>query len=482
MRPLLAALAALLALLALPSPARAGEAIILESYVGEKPADAEQVLAPLLEELAKNRFVAGPAVVGGKFERTVSRPAVDGRFPADFGERVSRGYDLWTNGKFNEAVAILGPLIELARHNPGEFARDQTEKLQQQLQQAQIGQSLSQLKLGDRSAARHTMTDALLGDPGLKISRGMYGQEASELYEEVRRELTARGTGKVIIEASGAGIYVNERLVGMGKRELYLLPGEYRVIARLGDEISRAHRVVVAGGDIHQVTIDPAFDRAVHTGPGWTGLLYASSGEREHELRHGNVFARELDADQVVVVGIETVHGRRMIRGALINKGNGDDLRTGSIPLDANPSEEQRRNLARFLNGAPATPDIIVGKLPGSGGAERRDGDGGDGDGRGARPLWSGWKYVTGGGAIAAGAVGGVLLAYDGRCSQSVSGVPCANRYATATQGWIGIGGAIALAGVTVYLVVRERREVRQTAYVAPVADGGAIAGYAIRF
>src|SRR5262245_47121332 len=115
MRPLLAAIATLLGLLPLPSPARAGDAIVLESYVGEKPADAEQVLAPLLEELARNRFAAGPAAVGGRFERTVSRPAVDGRFPADFGERVSRGYDLWTNGKFNEAVAILGPLVEAAR-------------------------------------------------------------------------------------------------------------------------------------------------------------------------------------------------------------------------------------------------------------------------------------------------------------------------------------------------------------------------------
>jgi hypothetical protein len=167
-----------------------------------------------------------------------------------------------------------------------------------------------------------------------------------------------------------------------------------------------------------------------------------------------------------------------MIKGALINKLNGRELRNGSIPLDATPSAEQRRNLARFLNGGPATPDIIVGEARGVGGADRWDAGGRSG------ARWGGWKYLTGGAALAAAAAGGVLLAYDGRCSRSVSpGVPCPNSYDTTLQGWLAIGGAAALTGITVYLAVTERgrSEPRRTAYVAPTA-GGALAGYAARF
>jgi hypothetical protein len=64
------------------------------------------------------------------------------------------------------------------------------------------------------------------------------------------------------------------------------------------------------------------------------------------------------------------------------------------------------------------------------------------------------------------------------------TGVPCPNHYGTAVQGWLAVGGAVALAGVTAYLVVTERRAgraARRAAYLAPTA-GGAIAGYAARF
>ena len=448
---------------------------MLESYAGERPTDAEAVLLPVIDELAKNRFVVGPAAVGRRFEAGVSRPAVSGGLPAGFSDAVTRGFDLWSNGKFDEAVAVLGPLVEAARQNPGELARDSSETLYPQLQKAMIALALSQLRLGDRGAAKQTLAEALRGNPELKLSRGMYGQEASALFDEVSRELAERGRGKVIIDAGDAGIYVNERLVGMGRRELYLLPGEYRVVARLGGEVSRAHRVAIAGGDIHQLAIDPDFDRAVNTQPGWTGFLFATSADRERdEQRHAATFATAIDAAQVVVLGIDTVRGRRLIRGALINKSNGREFRSGSLPLDASPSEEQRRNLARFLNGAPAAPEIIVNEAPGPGGGPRD---------RAERPPWAGWKWIAGGAALAAGAAGGVFLAYDGRCSNQVEpGVPCPNRYATAIQGWITVGGAVALAGVTAYLIVRERRAGRaRAAYVAP-ASGGAIAGVAGQF
>jgi hypothetical protein len=480
MRHHLAAIAALLVIPSLPSPADAGHPpIILESYVGERPADAAKILSPFLDELATKKFVVGYEGAGRQFE-TASRPSVAGGLPADFADAVSQGYDLWTNGKFTEAAKRLGDLVEAARKNTGAFATEQG--LFQHLQRAMIALSLSQLKLGDRSAARQAMEDALRGDPQLKISRGMYGQDAAELFEEISREM-ADSMGRLIVtvDAGGAGIFVNERLVAMNKISEDLPPGEYRVVALIGREPSRAYKVVVKPRDIHKLTIERAFDQAVHTGPDWTGFRFATADDRDGEAAHGAAFGNAIGADQVVVVGIDVERGRRSVSGALINKDSGREIRRAIVPAEA--PAEQLRNLARYLAGAPATPDII--EVPPRDRSPARGVRAGAVADPGPKRSWGGWKWVTGGAAIAAGVAGGVILSYHGKCSADVaSDVPCPNSYDTATQGWLTIGGAVALAGVTAYLVVSERRGgagAGRTAYVAPTA-GGAIAGYAARF
>jgi hypothetical protein len=87
--------------------------------------------------------------------------------------------------------------------------------------------------------------------------------------------------------------------------------------------------------------------------------------------------------------------------------------------------------------------------------------------------TWGGWKWLTGGAAVGGLVAGGVLLHYDGKCSQAVG---CGNVYNTAAPGWIAIGGGAALAIVTIYLAVHGHGT-----YVAPVS-GGATVGYASTF
>jgi hypothetical protein len=484
MRYLLAATATLLLL---ASPARAGfPPIVLESYTGEKPADAAPILSEVFNELATRKFVVGADVVGRQFEAIASRPAEHGGLRKDFAAAVDAGYEQWTNGRIDEAAKQLAPLVAAARDNPGAFALD--EKLVPYLEKALLALALSQLKLGDRGTAKQTLAEALRGNADLKITRAVYGQDAFELFGETTAELKAAGEGKLIVavNADAAGIFVNEHLRRMNELELRVLPGEYRVVARIGNELSRVHRIVVKGGDIQKVTIEPAFDRTVHSGPSWTGLRFETDAERERsEAKHSAAFAAAIDAEQVAVVGIDVVRGQRAVSAALVNKHSGEEFRRVSIPLSANPSAEQLRGLAVYIvSGGPIPPGAIETRRADRLGAEgpgARDGGGG----RRAGGLWGGWKYIAGGAAVAAGVAGGLFLAYDGACPQALEpGVPCPNPYNNTAQGWIGVGGAAVLAGVTVVLVVKGRRGAdgpRRTAYVAP-ARGGVMAGFAARF
>jgi hypothetical protein len=473
MRSHLAAIATLLALSLAPPLARAGSPpIVLESYVSERPADAAKILGPFLNELAAKKFVFGADRVGRPFEASTSKPAGAG-LRRDFAEAVALGYELWTNGRFDDASDKLGELVEEARQNPGAFAKEQA--LSQHLQRALIALSLSQLKLGDRPTARKTMEEALRGNPTLRITRGMYGQDAADLFNEITRE-AADSMGRLIVTVDeGSGIFVNERLAGMNSIQEDLPPGEYRIVALFGKEPSRVYKVALKRRDIHELAIERSLDRAVYTGPDWAGFQYAAVGDREREAAHGARFATAIDAEQVVVVGIEIVRGRRSISAALINKESGREIRRAIVPAGA--PAEQLRNLARFLAGEPATPDIMP--VP----PRELQGEHTAPVGVAPKRLWSGWKYLTGGAAIAAGIAGGVVLSYNGKCSTDVEpGVPCPNSYNGAAGGWLLIGGAVALAGVTVYLVMTERRGApSRTAYLVPTA-GGALAGYAARF
>ena len=72
--------------------------IVLESYTGERPADANRLLSPVLDELANRGYVAGPDVVGRRFEQRVSRPSQVGGLPAGFSDQIEQGHKAYIRG------------------------------------------------------------------------------------------------------------------------------------------------------------------------------------------------------------------------------------------------------------------------------------------------------------------------------------------------------------------------------------------------
>jgi len=140
----------LVALAVSATRARASDGVALEAYTGDRPKDASRLLSPILDELAREKISSGDTI-GRLFETAVSRPARSAEgLPADFESQIERGFKLFSGGKFDEAMKVLGPLVEAAHANSGAFAKDPA--LREPLRKGMIALGLSQQRAGDPGA------------------------------------------------------------------------------------------------------------------------------------------------------------------------------------------------------------------------------------------------------------------------------------------------------------------------------------------
>jgi len=452
--------------------------IVLEAFTGERPADASRLLGPVLDELAARGFSAGDTVAR-QYEGQVSRAAQTASgLPADFAAQVDRGFKAWVSGKFDEAIRVLQPLVEAAHANTGAFVKDPS--LREPLLKALTVLAIAEQRTGDPSAARATFGELLRSAPDSQVSRGQYGPEAADLFEQVKRELSAAGKGKLTVKADdGAVVFVDEVFRGTSTTEL--VAGEYRVSVMLNKQPSRSHRVVVKPGQETTIAIDAGLDQAIHVNA-WTGLLFADEAGREsHEGPFAAAVATSVGASAVAVVGIEDVRGRPAVVGSLISLSTGREIRRASVAMEPDPSTDRLKALARYLAGEePAGGMIDVQPLDQTvtkGGevvAVRHD-QGGETPSHG---RWGGWKWITGGVAVAGLGTGAVLLGLDGRCSNSPPAGQLCNVYDTKMPGLVSLGAGAVFAGVAIYLFATQPKEPAKTAFIAPTGDG-AIAGLA---
>ncbi len=465
-----------------------GDGIVIESYTGARPEDANRLLSPVLDELANRGYVAGPEVVGRRFEQRVSRPStVQNGLPEQFSEQVEKGHKAWIAGRFDEAEKLLTPLVDAAHANPGAFAQNQP--LREKLLKALVALALSYQRSGEQDAARATFGEILRSFPDTQLSRASYGPDAFNAFEEAKKQANTAGKGKLVVKATNeaAVVFINERFQNAGGvARADLLPGEYRVFVQVGKQLSRVHRVSVAANDEATITIDADFDALVHSSPKWTGFQFSDAASREKlESVYAAAFANAITARGIVVVGIDTVRGKPAIVGSLVSLMNGREVRRGSINLDPDPSVDKLRALGRFIAGDNAAPGIDI-QLAGDVNSVPKGGEGGgvqigDLDNKPASSgPWGGWKWVTGGAGLAALGVGAYLLSVDGDCDDAA----CTYQRETSVPGWATIGGGAALAGISVYLFIRgsgESSSQRSTTFVVP-AHNGAYVSYALVF
>jgi hypothetical protein len=460
--------------------ARAG-GIVLESYTGERSADAGRFVSPILDELATRGFTGGDTLAR-TYVAKVSRAGATARgLSPDFSAQIDAGFKAWVSGRFDDAIRVLAPAIDDAHANAAVIARDQS--LREPLLKALIVLALAQQRTGDPGAARATFAEILRAYPETVLSRAMYGAEAYDQFEQVRREVVAAGHGTLTVQlADDAGVvFVDELYRAVGTTTVELPAGEYRVCVLLNKLPSRTHHVVVRTGGRVTLAIDPRLDQAVRT-DGWTGLQFAGEGEREaHESVYAAAMANAIGASAVAVVGVDHVHGHPAVVGALVSLETGRELRRASVAIEPDPPTERLRALAHYLAGdEPAagldiqTPIVPPSDQRGGVPSATRDVP---------RTRWGGWPWLTGGAAVIALVAGGYLLYEDGRCqSTHAPGTPCPEVYSNAPGDWIALSAGAVLAGTTVYLFATSGPRATHAAVAVAPARGGVVAAITGRF
>jgi hypothetical protein len=482
--------AVLVALVLVSSTARADEGIALEVYTGDRSADASRLVSPVLDELARAKISSGDTV--GRRVASISTPShSDAGMPPDFAAQADAGLRLYAQGKFGDAIQKLVQLIDIAQHNSGAFAKDS--KLREPLQKALIALALAHSRNGDQGAMHATFDEMIRSFPDGQVSRTQFGPDAALAFEESRKALAALGTGKLVIRVTSGVVFVDETYRGSGNMTLDVPPGDYRVVVIANDLPSRTHNVTVTAGGESKVTVDAAFDQAIHTGS-WTGFQFASEAARDaHEAEYAAKLAHDVAAKSVALVGIDQGKAGAAVVGSLISLETAKWIRAASVALNPDPSRDRLKALAHYIAGEAPAPGIEVIDVAKQPAHTEPVAEGGGTTTTTTTPetgitvsttvdtRWGGWRWLSLGVTVGLGATSGTLFALNGRCKGTppTMGRTCNDVYDNSPYDKYTLIGAVPFAVLTVYLFATQTKTVdARTAYLVPV-DHGAVAGYA---
>jgi hypothetical protein len=431
--------------------------LVLESYVGQRPANADAVMAPLLDELEQRGFATRPASILELAGGGAPRPGVldADTTAAEITQRAESGYEAYTRGRFAEAEAALTRAIERIHRNPALLVLD-TDNLDATFK-ILVALALSQSKRGDTSGSVETMTELIRTFRDRPISRVHYGPDAEQFYRAVAQQVQALGRGELSISVSSdqAVIFVDGQIRGLGKAALAdLLPGVYRVFIQVPATPGRQYAIEVTAGRHTVLRVDWELDSTLWLTDGWVGFVFATEAERARQAGFAGTLARRWGGGTpLAVLGMAQLSGKpaitghlydatgRVVRGAgvlLGERGEAPSVGGGAEPADGS----RLRALARYLaDGVPAAGVHVLH----DGGSAPGDGAPGSDAGRAGQPGGRLAPRVLVGAGAAALVAGSVLYAID----QDPAGPSSVYRN-TAPAG-IAVG-AVGLAAVSVGL------------------------------
>ncbi|MBL4633196.1 MAG: hypothetical protein JKY56_04945, partial [Kofleriaceae bacterium] len=391
--------------------------LVLESYVGPRPRDADHLVGPLLDELKKAGF-RGSSVVGSRIQarHSITPEKLSKKDIQKIRQLILDGELAYSTSRFEGAIDFAGKGLALLLQRPATMATQQ--QVRDLMYGALITLSMAHHRLGNTDKLREVMGEYIRSFPDKEVSRRDYGPEGAEIYRKVIREMNEHKRGELQIAAgAGATIFINERYVGLGSFNIKLFPGQYRVYTQKGAKAGRVHLVTVEEGGKTPLIVDELLDKTLHTSDSFVGFSFSDEeSQTQNERRMAIALGKALGTKTIILVGLHTKDGRSHVVASAISTESEDhsgDSAQILVPSNGAPSAQRLRELAQYVAGAgPASASIEVlntSRTAGSGkGKAGRVSIGASKgssapDNSGLCPIWRYGSWVTGLGAMAAG-------------------------------------------------------------------------------
>lgn len=456
------------------------EPVVVEAHAGQRPADADRLLAPVLAELRRNGF-AGPKIAASRIDDVLSRPsrAVTDQQISDALRAIESGYKKFLGGEFDVAIHEIERGLSVLRAAPAALVGKNDDR-RSVVMRGLVGLALAHKRRGRATQATEAMKELVRSFPQNEVSYKDYGPEPREFFDAVRQDLAREGKGSIAVDLDDdrTVLFVNEHYVDAGDakiRDLY--PGTYRLFLQQGNRFGRVHEVVVEAGTTTTVSLSWQLDAVLRT-DGTAALVFDDeAARRDLEARFAVRVARALGAPSVVVLGIRMNRGRRSVVGAFYAADSIRPLRSGAVAVEpVVPGVDRFEALARLLAGedeaaalvSPLADDAARRAPAGTVAANRDDRDPGDG----SRPFKV-WKWVTLGAGLGAVAGGATLIALD-----NAGGARDRYERDTSTAGIVTASAGALLTGVGIYFFIRDGGDQDEagpdSASLVPLDRGGA--------
>ena len=435
----------------------ANAVVAIESYVGPRPGNAAETLAPLINELEALGVTARPEAVYARARDRGRQPGITNPAVTLTGliEQINKATELLQQRSYRAAAEVFEAAVADAYANVAILVADPAES-HTVMMDAWIGLATCRARLGELARADEAMQEVARSFPDQEANiRNGYGAEPAERYRRAVQQLQARGAGKLIITTNdpSAVIYVDEWLRPQNAiLEADALPGAHRVLVKLPGTTGWRHDVMVEPGKRTQVDIDVRFDAAVLISNTSVGFSFPTiDAARRNILPYARRLLALDDGEIVIVVSLTIWNGRPAVMASAYRMGADVPLRSYLVALDEGAAVARLRALAHALVERetskpgldrsqlvaiddPFTPPAIVRSAP-------------------RTPSRAKWPLL--GSAIIAAGAGAALVYLD---NQDRCGPTCPTVYPTERYGYASLVIGAAMATTAGYLLYREER------------------------
>jgi hypothetical protein len=343
-------------LLGLPASAD----ILIESYRGDRAADADRVLGPIRDEFNKAGVKIHPVdVIAEAGEQLplpgVSDPALGPTYPADPAGQVELGAKQVFRGDYEAGLATLEAVLKGAQQNPALVVADTSSVTW--LTKAYAAVAFAHLRTNHLDAATEAVAEQIRSFPDNPIGR-IVGPDVAKLSEAVRKTLddSPHGTLRILVSRPDVQIFVDESARGSGKALLKLVSGTYRLLM-IRSGIARRYSVMVAPNRMTDLAIDWDADAAFSATAQWIGFRW-TRGEVDKTEATVARYAHGAPRHDIFVVSIVQRNARRFITGEIFEKQTGAFVRHKAIELGRD-DDRCGRALAQYLLKGDPSPFLV---------------------------------------------------------------------------------------------------------------------------